>query len=43
VGNGGSIIRIDPEHDLVLVWHWSESGKAVDGMIQRILASIARP
>jgi CubicO group peptidase (beta-lactamase class C family) len=40
VGNGGNIIWIDPEHDIVLVWHWHEPGKAVDGMIQRIVASI---
>jgi CubicO group peptidase (beta-lactamase class C family) len=40
VGNGGNIIWIDPEHDIVLVWHWHEPGKAVDGMIQRILASV---
>ena len=43
VGNGGNIIWIDPEHDIVLVWHWSESGKAVDGMIQRIVASVTGP
>lgn len=40
VGNGGNIIWIDPEHDIVLVWRWSESGKAVDGMIQRVVASL---
>jgi CubicO group peptidase (beta-lactamase class C family) len=40
VGNGGNIVWIDPEHDIVLVWRWHESGKAVDGMIQRILASV---
>jgi CubicO group peptidase (beta-lactamase class C family) len=40
VGNGGNIIWIDPEHDIVLVWHWHEAGNAVDGMIQRIVASI---
>ena len=39
-GNGGNIIWIDPEHDIVLVWHWCESGKAVDGMIRRIVASV---
>jgi CubicO group peptidase (beta-lactamase class C family) len=43
VGNGGNIIWIDPEHNIVLVWHWSESGKAVDGMIQRIMASVTGP
>jgi CubicO group peptidase (beta-lactamase class C family) len=40
IGNGGNIVWIDPEHDIVLVWHWHESGGAVDGMIQRILASV---
>jgi CubicO group peptidase (beta-lactamase class C family) len=40
VGNGGNIIWIDPEHDIVLVWRWHEPGKAVDGMIQRIVASV---
>ena len=41
VGNGGNLIWIDPDHDIVLVWHWHEPGKAVDGMIQRILASVS--
>jgi CubicO group peptidase (beta-lactamase class C family) len=40
IGNGGNIIWIDPEHDVVLVWHWHQPGRAVDGMIQRIVASI---
>jgi len=40
VGNGGNIIWIDPDHDIVLVWHWHDSGNAVDGMIQRIVASV---
>jgi CubicO group peptidase (beta-lactamase class C family) len=40
VGNGGNIIWIDPEHDIVLVWHWHEPGKPLDGMIQRIVASV---
>jgi CubicO group peptidase (beta-lactamase class C family) len=40
IGHGGNIIWIDPEHDVVLVWHWHEPGQAVDGMIQRIVASI---
>ena len=39
IGNGGNIIWIDPEHDVVLVWHWHEAN-AVDGMIQRILAAV---
>lgn len=40
IGAGGNLIWIDPEHDIVLVWHWHDSGKAVDGMIQRIVASV---
>jgi len=40
IGNGGIVIWIDPEHDIVLVWHWHDSGKAMDGMIQRIVASV---
>jgi CubicO group peptidase (beta-lactamase class C family) len=39
IGNGGNIVWIDPEHDVVLVWHWHEPGQ-VDGMIQRIVASV---
>jgi CubicO group peptidase (beta-lactamase class C family) len=42
VGNGGNIIWIDPEHDIVLVWHWHDNGDAVDGMIQRIVAAVTR-
>jgi CubicO group peptidase (beta-lactamase class C family) len=42
VGNGGNIIWIDPEHDIVLVWRWHQSGKAMDGMIQRIVASVSK-
>jgi CubicO group peptidase (beta-lactamase class C family) len=40
IGNGGNIVWIDPEHDIVLVWHWHEGGGAVDGMIQRTVASV---
>jgi CubicO group peptidase (beta-lactamase class C family) len=39
IGNGGNIVWIDPEHDIVLVWHWHQAGQ-VDGMIQRILSSV---
>jgi CubicO group peptidase (beta-lactamase class C family) len=39
IGNGSNTIWIDPEHDLVFVWHWHR-GNAMDGMIQRIMASI---
>ena len=40
IGNGGNIIWIDPDDDIVLVWHWHQPGMAVDGMIQRIVASV---
>jgi len=40
IGAGGNILWIDPEHDIVLVWHWNRGGEAVDGMIRRIIASI---
>ena len=40
VGNGGNIVWIDPEHEIVLVWHWHEPGKALDGMIQRVIAAV---
>ena len=39
IGNGGNIVWIDPDDDIVLVWHWAGAGNAVDGMIQRIVAS----
>jgi hypothetical protein len=38
VGNGSNTIWIDPEHDIVFVWHWHQG--AMDGMIQRILAAV---
>ncbi|MEO8126484.1 MAG: serine hydrolase [Bryobacteraceae bacterium] len=39
IGNGGNIIWIDPEHDIVFVWHWHRAG-AMDGMVERIMASV---
>ena len=39
IGNGGNIIWIDPEHDIVFVWHWHK-GPAMDGMVQRIVAAV---
>jgi CubicO group peptidase (beta-lactamase class C family) len=39
IGNGGNIVWIDPEHDVVLVWHWHEAGQ-VDGMIRRIIGAV---
>lgn len=39
LGNGSNIIWVDPEHDIVLVWHWYQNS-AMDGMIQRLMAAI---
>jgi CubicO group peptidase (beta-lactamase class C family) len=38
MGNGSNTIWIDPEHDIVFVWHWHHG--SMDGMIQRILAAV---
>jgi CubicO group peptidase (beta-lactamase class C family) len=38
LGNGSNTIWIDPDHDIVFVWHWHQG--SMDGMIQRILASV---
>ena len=40
LGNGGNMIWIDPDHDIVLVWRWLGSGGADDGMIQRLMAAV---
>jgi CubicO group peptidase (beta-lactamase class C family) len=39
LGNGSNTIWIDPDHDIVFVWHWYQN-RAMDGMVQRIMASI---
>lgn len=39
LGNGSNIIWIDPDHDIVFVWHWYEN-RAMDGMVQRIMAAV---
>jgi CubicO group peptidase (beta-lactamase class C family) len=39
IGNGSNIIWIDPDHDIVFVWHWHQ-GRAMDGMVQRIVAAV---
>jgi len=39
LGNGSNTIWIDPEHDVVLVWHWYRNA-AMDGMVQRIVAAV---
>ncbi len=39
IGNGSNTIWIDPDHDIVFVWHWHQ-GRAMDGMVQRIVAAV---
>ena len=39
IGNGSNTIWIDPDHDIVFVWHWYQ-GSAMDGMVQRIVAAV---
>jgi CubicO group peptidase (beta-lactamase class C family) len=39
LGNGSNCIWIDPEHDIVFVWHWYRN-QAMDGMVQRIVAAV---
>jgi CubicO group peptidase (beta-lactamase class C family) len=41
LGNGSNTIWIDPDHDIVFVWHWHQG--SMDGMIQRILAAVVGP
>ncbi len=38
LGNGSNTIWVDPEHDIVVVWHWHRGG--MDALIQRILAAV---
>jgi CubicO group peptidase (beta-lactamase class C family) len=40
IGNGSNTIWIDPDDDIVFVWHWHK-GQAMDGAVQRIVASVA--
>src|SRR5271154_2896006 len=39
IGNGSNTIWLDPQHDIVFVWHWHQ-GKEMDGAIQRIVAAV---
>ena len=41
VGNGTNVIYADPENDLVIVARWI-ANNAVDGLVQRVIASIER-
>jgi CubicO group peptidase (beta-lactamase class C family) len=40
IGNGGNIVWIDPQHDIVFVWHWHKGGGAMNGVVQRITAAV---
>lgn len=40
LGAGTNMVYVDPEHDLVVVARWIR-GSALDGLIQRVLASIS--
>jgi len=40
LGNGSNAVWIDPEHDIVIAWHWYRNA-AMDPMIQRIVAAVA--
>ena len=39
LGNGSNTIWIDPDDDIVFVWHWHQN-RAMDGMAQRIVAAV---
>jgi len=41
IGNGSNTVWIDPDHDIVFVWHWHQG--SMDGMIQRIVAAVVSP
>ena len=42
LGGGSNVVWVDPDHDLVVVIRWI-LGSAVDGMLQRVLASVEVP
>jgi CubicO group peptidase (beta-lactamase class C family) len=39
IGHGANTVWIDPDHDIVFVWHWFQA-PAMDGMVQRIESAI---
>ena len=41
LGNGTNLVYVDPENDLVVVVRWI-ANDAVDGFLQRVLASVRR-
>ncbi len=42
LGNGQNIVYVDREHDLVVVIRWLGGGRALDGVISRVLAALPR-
>jgi CubicO group peptidase (beta-lactamase class C family) len=40
LGNGVNAIYVDPDHDLVVVVRWIENNAALDGVVQRVIASL---
>jgi CubicO group peptidase (beta-lactamase class C family) len=41
IGNGSNTIWVDPEHDIVFVWHWHR-GNAMNGMIGKLMEAVAK-
>ncbi|HLW75629.1 MAG TPA: serine hydrolase [Bryobacteraceae bacterium] len=41
LGNGSNTIWIDPDHDIVFVWHWYRN-PAMNGMVERIVAAVEK-
>lgn len=39
LGNGSNTIWVDPDHDIVFVWHWYRN-QAMNGMVERIVAAV---
>jgi hypothetical protein len=39
-GFGGNYIVVDQDHDLVIAVRWTGGSRTLDGIIQRILASL---
>jgi CubicO group peptidase (beta-lactamase class C family) len=41
IGNGSNAIWIDPEHDIVFVWHWHR-GNAMNAMIGKLMEAVVK-
>ncbi|MGD1071265.1 MAG: serine hydrolase [Bryobacteraceae bacterium] len=39
IGNGSNTIWIDPDHDIVFVWHWFQ-GNSMDGMLRTLMSAV---